>query len=97
MCAPHAASLRVDMLAHAELAWRLLPGNSFVISNYIHALLREGRPEGQEERVLELAREIIGLAPKSPEGYLQAIYIHTAASGACGGGAGVCGAAAGAV
>lgn len=75
MCAPHAASPQVDMLAHAELAYRLLPGNSFAISNYIHALLRTGRPEGQVERVLELAREIIALDPKSPEGYLQAIHI----------------------
>lgn len=74
MCAPHAASPRVDMLRHAELGYTLLPGNSFAISNYINALLRFGTG-GAVERVLELSREIIDMDPKSPDGYLQAIHV----------------------
>jgi TolB-like protein len=74
MCAPHAASPKVDMLRHAELGYSLLPGNSFAISNYINALLRSGTA-GSVERVLELSREIIAMDPKSPDGYLQAIHI----------------------
>ncbi len=74
MCAPHAASPKVDMLRHAELGYSLLPGNSFAISNYINALLRSGTA-GSVERVLELSREIIAMDPKSPDGYLQAVHI----------------------
>lgn len=74
MCAPHAASPRADMLRHAELGYALLPGNSFAISNYIHALLRGSKPL-PVERALALAREIIALDPKSPDGYLQSIHI----------------------
>lgn len=74
MCAPHAASPRVDMQRHAELGYALLPGNSFAISNYINALLRSGA-EHSVERVLGLSREIIAMDPKSPEGYLQAIHV----------------------
>lgn len=74
MCAPHAASPRVDMLRHSALGYALLPGNSFAISNYINALLRSGTADSVE-RVLELSREIIALDPLSPDGYLQAIHI----------------------
>src|SRR5262249_30979531 len=42
MCAPHAAPPEANMLRHSELGYRLLPGNSFAINNYILNLRRRG-------------------------------------------------------
>lgn len=72
MCAPTTAHAKVDMLRHAELGHRLLPGNSFAISNLVNALLK--RP-GLEDRVLELCEEAIDADPKNPSAYWQAISI----------------------
>ena len=63
MCAPHAAPENVNMLRHSELGYRLLPGNSFAITNYINNLYFAGYGV---DRLLPLARESIDLAPKDP-------------------------------
>ena len=43
MCAPHAAHPDVSMLPHSELGYRLLPGNTFAINNYITNLSKANR------------------------------------------------------
>ncbi len=71
MCAPHAASPNVDMLAHSELGYLLLPGNTFAVNNYILYLEQAGKPH----RLLELAEEAIADDPQNPGAYEQAIQV----------------------
>jgi tetratricopeptide (TPR) repeat protein len=66
MCAPHAAPVGANMLPHSELGYRLLPGNSFAITNYINNLWRRG---AERERLLELAEEGIAVDPHDPGSY----------------------------
>ena len=75
MCAPHAAHASVDMIAHSELGYRLLPGNSFAVTNYI-INLRAAGVEG--DRLIELAEECIANDPKDPDGYKSAIEFLSA-------------------
>jgi hypothetical protein len=73
MCAPHAAHPDARMLRHAELGYRLLPGNSFAVSNYLKNMDRYGaRPEQR----IALAREGIANDPSDPSNYYQLIKIY---------------------
>ena len=73
MCAPHAAHPHADMLKHSELGYRLLPGNTFAISNFVHYLERYGAPA---EMLIELAEEGIAADPCAPSNYLRMIELY---------------------
>lgn len=66
MCAPHAACKGVDMIPHSELGYRLLPGNSFAVTNYLIQLKLAGRPP---TKLVPLAVESIELDPDNPGGH----------------------------
>jgi hypothetical protein len=70
MCAPHAAQRPAALLRHAELGYRLLPGNSFAVNNYTTALTRANAPAAKR---IELAEEGIAADPRDPGGYLRLI------------------------
>lgn len=70
MCAPHAAHPEAQMLRHSELGYRLLPGNSYAINNYVSRLVRSGAPA---EQVLQLAMEGVACGPENPGNYYQLI------------------------
>jgi hypothetical protein len=72
MCAPHAAEPGVDMLRHSELGYRLLPGNSFAVNNYILNLLRARRPASE---ILRLAEEGVQVDPYDPGNYERMIEL----------------------
>lgn len=73
MCAPHAAQNPVAMLNHSELGYRLLPGNSFAVNNYVIALDRAKAPA---KRRFALAREIMANDPHDPSSYQHLIEIY---------------------
>lgn len=66
MCFPHVANRRFNLLNHSELGYRLLPGNSFAMSNYSSYIQEFG---GDIERSLELCYESIYNDPEDPFGY----------------------------
>ncbi len=66
MCAAHARCPGVDMLRHSELGYRLLPGNSFAVTNYLIALEAAG---GAPADLVPLAVETIELDPENPDGH----------------------------
>jgi hypothetical protein len=70
MCAPHAAVPEADMLRHSELGYRLLPGNTFAVTNYILNLRKRG---ASTDQLMELAEEGIAADPSDPGCYLQMI------------------------
>jgi tetratricopeptide (TPR) repeat protein len=72
MCAPHSAQQPEGMLRHSELGYRLLPGNSFAVSNYTIALTRANAPAGKR---IELAQEGIAADPRDPGNYLRLIEL----------------------
>ncbi|VTR96234.1 transmembrane and tpr repeat-containing protein 3 : Uncharacterized protein OS=Pirellula staleyi (strain ATCC 27377 / DSM 6068 / ICPB 4128) GN=Psta_0850 PE=4 SV=1 [Gemmata massiliana] len=72
MCAPHAAQRPVEMLWHSELGYRLLPGNSFAVNNYVLALTRANAPP---VRLIELAEEGIVMDPSDPGNYERMIEL----------------------
>jgi tetratricopeptide (TPR) repeat protein len=74
MCAPHAAQRPVEMLRHAELGYRLLPGNSFAVNNYTIALNGANAPAAKR---IELAEEGIATDPRDPGNYLRLIELYT--------------------
>jgi hypothetical protein len=74
MCAPHAAPAEADMLKHSELGYRLLPGNSFAVNNYVLNLRRRG---ASREKLLELAEEGIAADPYDPTCYQRMIELFS--------------------
>ncbi len=62
------------MLRHSELGYRLLPGNSFAVSNYTIALSEANAPV---EKRIELTREGIDADPRDPSNYLRLIELCT--------------------
>jgi hypothetical protein len=74
MCAPHAAHPAVDMLRHSELAYRLLPGNSFAVNNY---LLRLRKTPCPAETLLALVNEGIEADPEDPGSYERGIELFS--------------------
>jgi tetratricopeptide (TPR) repeat protein len=74
MCAPHAAQRPVEMLRHSELGYRLLPGNSFAVTNYTLALTQANAPAA---KLIELAEEGIAADPRDPGNYLELIELST--------------------
>ncbi len=74
MCAPHTAQRPVEMLRHAELGYRLLPGNSFAVNNYTLALNRANAPVAKR---IELAEEGIAADPRDPGSYARLIELCT--------------------
>lgn len=72
MCAPHAAHPEVDMLRHSELGYRLLPGNTFAVNNYLIYLQQAGRPA---EELVALAAEGIQNDPYDPGNYERLIQL----------------------
>jgi hypothetical protein len=66
MVAPHAAFEPARMGQHSELAYRLLPDNSFAASNYAGWLARH---EKAHEQVIPVARAAIDLSPADPASY----------------------------
>ncbi len=66
MCAPHAADRSVNMILHSDLGYRLLPGNTFAINNYILSLREIQAPPQQ---ILALAQEGINADPYNPGSY----------------------------
>jgi hypothetical protein len=74
MCAPHAAQRPAKMLRHSELGYRLLPGNSFAVTNYTIALTRANAPAATR---VALAEEGIAADPRDPGSYLRLIELCT--------------------
>ena len=66
MCATHAADKSVNMLLHSDLGYRLLPGNTFAINNYILNLMDSNAPP---EQIMALAEEGIRTDPHDPGNY----------------------------
>lgn len=76
MCTPHSAPGERVLLRHSELGYRLLPGNSFAVNNYILNLRRTGAPS---ETLMNLAEEGIAADPHDPGLYYQMIELLSAA------------------
>lgn len=72
MCAPHAADKSVNMLLHSDLGYRLLPGNTFAINNYILNLMESNAPP---EQIMLLAEEGIKTDPQDPGNYDRMIDV----------------------
>lgn len=72
MCAPHAADKSVNMLLHSDLGYRLLPGNTFAINNYILNLMESNAPP---EQIMVLAEEGIRTDPNDPGNYDRMIEV----------------------
>jgi hypothetical protein len=72
MCAPHAADKSVNMLLHSDLGYRLLPGNTFAINNYILNLMDAGAPPDQ---IMALGEEGIRTDPRDPGNYDRMIEV----------------------
>ena len=66
MCAPHAGDKSVNMLLHSDLGYRLLPGNTFAINNYILNLMESNAPP---EQIMVLGEEGIRTDPQDPGNY----------------------------
>ncbi len=58
---------------HAELAYRLLPGNAFAVNVYVHCLWQQGAPM---EMLIPLLQEAIQLDPENAQLYLQMIDLY---------------------
>lgn len=76
MCAPHTAPASRKMLRHSELGYRLLPGNSFAVSNYINYLEAMG---GETDALIRLALEGIQNDPYDPSNYHRIIELNASA------------------
>jgi tetratricopeptide (TPR) repeat protein len=74
MCIPHTASFPEKLLHHSELGYRLLPGNSFAVSNYGLYLNRAGVPISKK---IELAEESLSADPRNPSSYEGLIALYT--------------------
>ena len=74
MCAPHAAPTNTKMLRHSELGYKLLPGNSFAVSNHINYLEFMG---GNTDALIRLALEGIQNDPYDPSNYHQIIEFNS--------------------
>ena len=74
MCAPHAAVWRDSLLRHSELGYRLLPGNTFAVNNYILYLEISG---DSSKAFIGLAKEGIENDPYDPTNYHRIIEIYT--------------------
>jgi hypothetical protein len=72
MCAPHAADPSVNMILHSDLGYRLLPGNTFAINNYILNLMEQNAPA---EQIMTLAEEGIRTDPHDPSNYNRMIEV----------------------
>lgn len=70
MVLPHVSRSRAGLLHHSELAYRLLPGNIFALTNYINYSREAGR-SGTE--LLPLVEQAVLLDPESPLARTQAI------------------------
>jgi hypothetical protein len=75
MVAPHAALRPEQMGHHSELAFRLLPDNSFALSNYALWLITHAK---DHHKVAEVARAGIDLAPHDPANYERLIDAYEA-------------------
>jgi hypothetical protein len=73
MCCPHAAHPNADMRFHAELGYRLLPGNPFAANNLVLYLQRHGRGNA---RAIEIAEEGIRGDPKDPGNYMRLVELY---------------------
>ncbi|HEY1601831.1 MAG TPA: hypothetical protein VGG64_19675 [Pirellulales bacterium] len=58
------------ILAHSEVAYRLLRNNSFALANFSQYL---GQLAPQDERILSIVFETIELDPDNPSGYVNAV------------------------
>lgn len=74
MCSPHRAPKGVHMLNNSELGYRLLPGNTFAVNNYISNLRKYNAPS---EQLMELAKEGIRSGPEDPGNYYQMIELFS--------------------
>jgi hypothetical protein len=72
MCAPHAADKSVNMLLHSDLGYRLLPGNTFAVNNYILNLMESNAPA---EQIIALGEEGIRVDPRDPGNYDRMIEV----------------------
>jgi hypothetical protein len=73
MCAPHSAPPNADMIFHSELGYRLLPGNTFAVNNYVIYLEQHGAPVN---KLIELAAEGIAADPADPGNYMRMIELY---------------------